>query len=102
MSVFYLLPPRAVLGDRLARFLQPLLPGIDWDSGMRLGLAEAIGSAAGTRENVYVLYREDLPAGEPAARALADGFGAESGDEVIEIRLGVRSEEWSSSRWRIV
>jgi len=102
MSVFYLLPPRAVLGDRLARFLQPLLPGIDWDSRTRVGLAEAIGSAAGERENVYVVYREDLPAGEPAAQALANGFGAESGDEVIEVRLGSRPEEWSSARWRIV
>jgi hypothetical protein len=102
MSLFYLLPPRAVVGDRLARFLQPLFPGIDWDSQTRAGLAEVIGSVAGKRDNVYVVYREDLPAGEPAAAALADGYGAETGDEVIEIRLGVRPEEWCSSRWRIV
>lgn len=101
MSIFYLLPPRSILGDRLAAFLQPLLPGLDWDSGMRLNLAEMVAAAAGAHEDVYIVHREELPAGEPMPQALAHGFGAESGDEVIEIRLGARSEELSSRRWRL-
>lgn len=101
MSVFYLLPPRGALADRLARILQPLLPGIDWDSRTRLGLAEAFGGAAAAYHDVYVVYREDLPAGEPAHLALTHSFGAEAGDEVIEVRLGARPEDWSSARWRI-
>jgi hypothetical protein len=102
MSLFYILPPRSALADRLARILQPLLPGIDWDSRTRLGLADVFGGAAAAHPNVYVVYREDLPAGEPAHLALANGFGAESGDEVIEVRLGARPDDWSSSRWRIL
>lgn len=102
MSIFYLLPPRAVLGDRLAAFLQPLLPGLDWDSRMRLNLAEIVGSAAGAHRNVYVVYREELPRGETIDQALAHGFGAESGDEVVEIRLGAHSTELSARRWRLV
>jgi len=101
MSIFYLLPPRSLLGDRLAAFLQPLFPGLDWDSRMRLNLADVVGTAAGAHPDVYVVYREELPPGEPMEQALAHGFGAESGDEVVEIRLGARSEELSARRWRI-
>jgi hypothetical protein len=36
----------------------------------------------------FVVYRDDLPLGEETALALADGFGAEPGDEVVEITLG--------------
>ncbi len=88
MSVFYVLPPRQVLGDSLAHFLQPILPGLDWDSRTRRDLAELVGAAAGAHREVYIVYREELPTGETMEQALANGFGAESGDEVIEVRLG--------------
>ncbi len=101
MAIFYLLPPRSILGDRLAAFLHPLLPGLDWDSRMRVNLADMVGAAAGTHQDVYIVYREDLPAGEATEQALTHGFGAESGDEVVEIRLGGRSEELSARRWRV-
>jgi hypothetical protein len=101
MSTFYLLPPRPVLGDRLATFLQAILPGLDWDGSMRSNLAEALGTAATAHRDVYVVYREDIPAGETPARALTDGFGAEAGDEVIEIRPGARAGEFASRHWRV-
>jgi hypothetical protein len=101
MSLFYLLPPRPVLGERLAGFLRAVLPGLDWDVGMRASLAEAIGAAANIHEDVYVVYREDLPAGELPGRALMDGFGAEPGDEVIEVRPDGRGGELVSRRWRV-
>jgi hypothetical protein len=101
MSIFYLLPPRSVLGDRLAAFLQPLLPGLDWDSRMRMNLADMIGAAAGAHEDVYIVHREDLPPGETMEQALTHAFGAESGDEVVEIRLGARRDELRASRWRV-
>ena len=62
MSIFYLLPPRPVLGDRLANFLHTLLPGLDWDVAARLRLAEMLHTAAQSRDDVYVVHREDLPA----------------------------------------
>ena len=38
--------------------------------------------------DVHIVHRDDLLVGEALSRALADGYGAESGDEVIEVRLG--------------
>jgi hypothetical protein len=34
-----------------------------------------------------VIYREELPDGSETSRALSDLFGAEPGDEVVEVRL---------------
>jgi hypothetical protein len=48
-----------------------------------------------------VIYREDLPREETAAQALVNGFGAEAGDEVVEVRPGGRPGEITTRRWRI-
>ncbi len=101
MSTFYLLPPRPVLGERLAGFLRGILPGLDWDTDTRSMLAETVAAAAAGRENVFVVYREDLPEGEAPARALTDGFGAEPGDEVIEVRPGAAAGEMTARRWKV-
>ncbi len=100
MSVFYLMPPRPFLGDRFADFLQTLFPGLAWDSTARASLAELLGDTA-EREDVYVIYREDLPREETAAQALMNGFGAEAGDEVVEVRPGGRPGEITTRRWRV-
>lgn len=101
MSIFYLMPPRPFLGDRFADFLQTLFPGLAWDSVARAGLAETLGEAAAERSGVYVIYRDDLPREEPPAQALVNGFGAETGDEVVEVRPGGRPGEVITRRWRI-
>jgi hypothetical protein len=101
MSTFYLLPPRPLIGERFAGFLQNLLPGLDWDVAGRDRLADLLGAAARDHPEVYVVYRDDLPPGEPPARALADGFGAEAGDEVVEVRPGARPGEVTARRWRV-
>jgi hypothetical protein len=102
MSRFYLLPPRPELGERFASFLRLLFPGLDWDTTMRLNLADALGEAAGCHKDVIVVYRDDLPAGEMVTRALVDGFGAEPGDEVIEIRPAGRGPDFVGRRFAIV
>jgi hypothetical protein len=101
VATFYLLPPRPLLGDRVADFLSSLLPGLDWDSGMRTNLADAIASAAEVHDGVYVVFRDELPVGELPESALADGFGAETGDEVIEVRPATTPGGLTSRRWRI-
>ena len=105
MSTFYLLPPRPVLGERLAGFLQGVLPGLDWDTATRSQLAEAVAVVA-AQQNVFVVYREDLrAAGEPPARALMRRlWGCEVGDEVIEVRPRERTQpgELTSRRWKIL
>jgi hypothetical protein len=100
VSIFYVLPPRPLLGDCIADFLHRFLPGLSWDAAARRGLADLLGTAVRDAD-VYVVHRDDLPAGEPLARALADGFGAEAGDEVVEVRPGARPGETSSRRWRL-
>jgi hypothetical protein len=101
MSIFYLMPPRPFLGDRFADLLQSLFPGLAWDSSARLSLAELLGGTAAERGGVYVIYRDDLPNQETPAQALVNGFGAERGDEVVEVRPGGRPGEITTRRWRV-
>ncbi len=101
MSTFYVLPPRPVFGDHLAAFLQTYLPGLDWDAAARAGLADAVADVAVSETDAYLIFRDDLPDGERIARALADGYGAEDDDEVVEVRLGGRAAEVVAPRWRV-
>ncbi len=101
MSIFYLLPPRPFLGDRFADFLQTIFPGLAWDSGSRMNLAEILGNTAGAHEDIFVIYRDDLPREGSTAQALVDGFGAEVGDEIVEVRPGSKTGEFISRRWRV-
>jgi hypothetical protein len=101
MSVFYLLPPRPFLGQCFARFLQAFFPGLEWGDATWSELADTLATTTRTQDGVYVVYREELPDGEDVGRALADGFGAEPGDEVIEVRAGSRAGELAVRRWRV-
>ncbi len=101
MSIFYLMPPRPLLGDRVVAFLQTFFPGLDWNSSERNDLAELLGGAADGRRDVYVVYRDDLPRDESPTQALVNGFGAEPGDEVVEVRPGGRPGEMIAHRWRV-
>ena len=100
MATFYLLPPRALLADHLADWMTRALPGVDWDVASRRHLAELVAVAA-SRPGVFLVYRDELPHGESPQQALQDGFGADIGDEVVEVRLGNRSGEFTSRRWVI-
>jgi hypothetical protein len=101
MSTFYLLPPRPYLGERFASYLQGLFPGLRWDRAVWANLADGLAAAATCHPGVYVVYREELPVGEDVERALADGFGAEAGDEVIELRPAGRPGELTVRRWQV-
>ena len=50
MSTFYLLPPRPVIGDAFAAFLNQFFPGLDWDADMRSNMAHALGEAYDTTD----------------------------------------------------
>jgi hypothetical protein len=100
MSTFYVLPPRPQLGRQFAAFLQTWFPGLDW-TGAWPDLAEALGATAAGRPDVYVVYREDLPEGEDPACALADGFGAAPGDEVVELLPAAGPAKVMTRRWKM-
>ncbi len=101
MATFFVLPPRAVVGDRLADALAGLLPGLSWDGGGRARLAEVLLEALEGLPGVYVISRDDLPTGAAAEPALIDGFGAMAGDDIVEVRPAARAGEFTSRRWRI-
>ncbi len=101
MSVFYVLPPRPLVGEHFAGYLRSLFPGLDLDDRTRPSLADALASAASGHPDVHVVFREELPEGETVRQALVDGFGAEEGDEVIEVRPGGRGGELVARRWEV-
>jgi hypothetical protein len=94
MSTFYVLPPRPFLGRCYASYLQTLFPGLEWDDAVCPDLADRLCSVAAGHRDVYVVYREELPEDDNLARGLADAFGAEVGDEVIEVRPGRDAHRW--------
>lgn len=101
MSTFYLLPPRPVLGERFAAYLGTLFPGLDWSTKSCAELADVLGATVSRNTDVFVVYREELTAGEDPAQALRDGFGAETGDEVVEVKPGIKPGELLTCRWRL-
>ncbi len=101
VSTFYVLPPRPVLAERLAHCMNALLPGLDWTRLSAADVTDWLASAASQQPDVYVVHREDLPAGESMRQALRDGFGAEAGDEVVEVRGGPREGELTARRYRL-
>jgi hypothetical protein len=101
MSTFYLLPPRPQLGQSFAAFLATWFPGLNWQQAGWGQLTETLEAAAGQHPDVYLVYHEELPEGEDPTRALVDGFGAEEGDDVIQIYPGKKAGEVTSRRWRL-
>ena len=98
MATFYVLPPRPFLGRCYATFLQTLFPDLTWDEAALSELADRLNSIAADRKGVYLVHREELPEDEDLARGLADAFGAETGDEVIEVRPGREAHRWLLGR----
>jgi hypothetical protein len=101
VSTFYLLPPRPYLGEHFATYLQGVFPGLHWGRDLWANLADGLAAAATCHAGVYVVFCEELPADENPARALTDGFGAEPGDEVIELHVSGRAGEFAVRRWRV-
>jgi hypothetical protein len=93
MATFYLLPPRALLGQQLLATFGIVEP----ESPLCTELAETIGRAV-EAAGAYVVYRDDLPPNDEDAQFLMDGFGAEVGDEVVEIVAHSAPLRWQIRR----
>ena len=98
MSTFYVLPPRPLPARAYADFLRGVLPGLNLARVTWGELADTLSELLRSQDDVYLLHREDLPEGEDAAEALASGFGAEAGDEVIEVGAAAPG---AVRRWRL-
>ncbi len=96
MATFYLLPSRLALGKRFGEFLSGVFPGLSWDRNGWSDLAESLGAEAHSRPEVYVIFREDLADEDDPEEALERDFGAEAGDEIVE----VQAANLASRRWK--
>src|SRR5436190_13980603 len=87
MSTFYLMPSRTHLGRRFAAFLSVWFPGVHIPANE---LPELLAATVERGADVIVLFADDLPSvrGEMLDDSLCDGFGGESGDRVIDLRVG--------------
>src|SRR5262245_5142733 len=88
MSTFYVMPSRPLLGRLFGEFLSSLFPGLEWNECDWSDLGEALGAAARFQPEVYVLFREDLAYEEDIAACLVRDFGAEPGDQIIDVEAG--------------
>jgi hypothetical protein len=97
MSLFYLLPPRPLLNQRFKDFARLLLPGLA--SAGPVDFVALLHELARQQPDVYLVHREDLPEEDDPVQSLVDGFGAEAGDEIVEIRTGFQPTDTSIRRW---
>jgi hypothetical protein len=97
MATFYILPPRECLEQSVAAFVERLVPGLPAPASW---LDDLLHGLTANQPGVYLLHREDLSGGD-AATELIDGFGAEPGDEVVEVGLSVGGRMPSVRRWSL-
>jgi len=101
MSLFLVLPPRPVFAKVLEHAVGKTLPGVPGVPLASAGpeLTEAVTEALSRQPDLYVLFREDLQDDDDVPGSLREGFGAENGDEVIELRLSAEQALQARS-WR--
>ncbi len=86
MATFYVLPPREALEAAVSSLFARLLPGLPLPADSWGTLSEHLARAANWPDDVFLVPRDELPEGDPA-EALAEGYGADAADRVIEVSL---------------
>ncbi len=101
MAFFYLMPSRSTVGERFAVLLHEWFPGQAWDLQHPAELAERLAEGVQKRDDTFVVFQEDLADDLPIERVLQRDFGADVGDDVIDVRLGSHLLDTQSHHWRI-
>ena len=99
MSVFYVLPPRPILGHCLARLLCQFVPGATISGDSCIEMVTALVSESPEADESYVVHREDLPESDDLSTSLREGFGAEAGDRIVEVSITPKPEEPQVNIW---
>jgi hypothetical protein len=94
MATFYLLPPRACLEQAVGELFGKLLPGLPLPADAWDALARELAAAGGWPADTFLVPRDELPEGDPAG-ALAECYGAEPGDRVVEVSLARPARAWA-------
>ncbi len=89
MATFFVIPPRECLEQAVAEFLARVLPGLPTDPRVTESILAAIEFEANRADDVYLIHREDLPGLGRLERDLREGFGAEAGDQIVEVSATV-------------
>jgi len=85
MVRFYVLPPLEHFEHAVARFLNDWLPGLPAGPDAARRFLEAVVGEPNDDSAAYVVHREHLPDSGDLNADLIEGFGADDGDEAIEI-----------------
>lgn len=85
MAVFYVLPPRRVVAERWRHFWKSILPGAEIPP-VPESYFDQLTDSLSCRPNTYLVFREDLPDATDVVGSLQDAFGAEVGDQLVEVR----------------
>jgi hypothetical protein len=88
MATFYVVPSRQLLGQHFAQLLAALFPGVSYTLWDWPDLAEAVAALVEGQETGFVVYREELDEQLSTRDALVQHFGADAGDEIIEVSFG--------------
>ncbi|MCS6864893.1 MAG: hypothetical protein RMJ56_05875 [Gemmataceae bacterium] len=86
MATFYVLPPRSCLDEAVRTFLTRFLPGLPLPAEVWSIVVDHLAQVANWPEDTFWIPRDELPEGA-VSEALVEGYGAEPGDQVVEVHL---------------
>jgi hypothetical protein len=81
------------LEQAVSELFGKLLPGLPLPADAWEALVEQLAASANWPGEVFLVPRDELPEGAPA-EALADAYGADPGDRVVEVSLSRPARMW--------
>ncbi|MGL6076493.1 MAG: hypothetical protein ACRC8S_20250 [Fimbriiglobus sp.] len=85
MSTFLILPAREVMEHHLAAFVSGWLPGVPLPMDLWQTLVNEAVGLPGEHSTHFVIHRGELPGLGSVVEDLIAGYGAEPGDEILEV-----------------
>ena len=86
----------------LSQFLNDWLPGVQVGPDAARTLLEAVVGEPNDDSAAFVIHREHLPGSGDLNADLVEGFGADDGDEAVEISWDGRKTEAKTQRIRVM
>lgn len=87
MATFYVLPARPLFEQMMDRLLAEWLPTVPGPILPAEELTDLVRTHVERKAEIFIVYRDELPEGVDLIDGLRDAFGAENGDDIIELHL---------------